>query len=112
MLIPGVVGWLKMTSAERINVMRGTPGAPVWQRNYWEHVVRDGESLHRIREYIASNPQRWHLDRQNPDRIGEDDFDRRLVGPFGPAAKQPLVDRTVVSTKCRSLCRRFAPSFS
>jgi len=87
MLIPRVVGWLKMTSAKRINLMRGTPGVPVWQRNYWEHVVRNEESMRRIREYIMSNPQRWHLDRQNPDRIGEDDFDRWLAGPFSSAAK-------------------------
>jgi hypothetical protein len=41
-------------------------------------VVRDEESLNRIRAYIETNPQRWHLDRDNPDAWGKDDFDRWL----------------------------------
>jgi putative transposase len=39
----------------------------LWQRSYYDHVVRSDESLLRIREYICSNPQRWTLDRQNPE---------------------------------------------
>ncbi len=50
-----------------------------WQRNYYEHVVRDEDSLNRIREYILTNPLRWDLDRENPERKGEDDFDRWLA---------------------------------
>jgi REP-associated tyrosine transposase len=38
-----------------------------WQRNYYEHVVRNGESLNRIRQYILENPARWAIDRENPD---------------------------------------------
>ena len=52
--------------------MRKTPGAPIWQRNYYEHIIRNDESLNRIRRYIAENPLRWHLDRENPERIDED----------------------------------------
>ncbi len=48
----------------------------LWQRNYYEHVIRDENSLERIREYIINNPLRWHLDRENPYRVGEDEFDR------------------------------------
>jgi hypothetical protein len=44
-----------------INRLRGTPGLPIWQRNYYEHVIRDEESLNRIRQYIADNPIRWNL---------------------------------------------------
>ena len=33
---------------------------PVWQRNYYEHIIRDDGSLQRIRVYIAGNPLRWH----------------------------------------------------
>lgn len=40
----------------------------LWQRNYWEHIVRDENSLNRIREYISTNPLRWHLDPENPER--------------------------------------------
>jgi len=47
----------------------------LWQRNYWEHVVRDDEDLNRIRNYIQTNPQRWELDRENPAHTGLDEFD-------------------------------------
>ena len=69
-----------MNTAKRINQMRNTPGIPVWQRNYWEHVIRSEDSLNKIRDYIINNPWRWHLDQQNPNRTGEDDFDRWLEG--------------------------------
>ena len=38
----------------------------LWQRNYYEHVIRNEESLHRIRQYIGDNPARWEFDRENP----------------------------------------------
>jgi len=38
----------------------------LWQRNYYEHIVRDEESLNRIRRYILDNPARWEFDRENP----------------------------------------------
>ncbi|MCC6728750.1 MAG: transposase [Chthonomonadales bacterium] len=38
----------------------------LWQRNYYEHIIRDEESLDRIRQYIFGNPQRWSFDRENP----------------------------------------------
>jgi putative transposase len=56
----------KSATTKRINDLRKTPGAPVWQRNYYEHVIRNEQSLHRIREYVANNPQRWDFDRENP----------------------------------------------
>ena len=37
-----------------------------WQRNYYEHIIRDEYSLIRIREYIVNNPAQWALDRENP----------------------------------------------
>jgi REP element-mobilizing transposase RayT len=49
-----------------------------WQRNYYEHVIRNEDSLNHIREYIRTNPTRWELDRENPKRKGEDIFDRWL----------------------------------
>ena len=66
MLLSKVVGRFKMVSAKQINVQRDTPGVPVWQRNYYEHIVRDEESLNRIRQYIADNPAQWEFDRENP----------------------------------------------
>jgi len=61
------VGGFKSAVTMRINQLRGTPGVPVWQRNYYEHVIRSEESLNRIREYIADNPIRWEFDAENPD---------------------------------------------
>lgn len=42
------------------------PGVSVWQRNYYEHIVRNEDDLARIREYIVNNPLQWALDRENP----------------------------------------------
>ena len=62
------VGGFKSAVTTRINQLRGTPGVPIWQRNYYEHIIRDDESLkNRIREYIADNPIRWEFDAENPD---------------------------------------------
>jgi putative transposase len=69
MLLPKIIGRFKMNTAKRINEMRHTPGAPLWQRNYYEHIIRDEESLNRIREYIANNPTQWELDRENPNMV-------------------------------------------
>ncbi|HON94026.1 MAG TPA: transposase [Sedimentisphaerales bacterium] len=41
----------------------------LWQRNYYEHIIRDDASLDRIREYIVNNPAKWALDRENPDIV-------------------------------------------
>ena len=50
--------------------MRGTPGADIWQRNYYQHIIRDEAELDRIRDYIRMNPARWHEDEENPDYDG------------------------------------------
>lgn len=56
----------KSSVTKRINSFRGTPGAAVWQRNYYDHVIRNQSSLNRIRKYIAENPVRWPEDPENP----------------------------------------------
>jgi REP element-mobilizing transposase RayT len=66
--LPEIVRQFKTFSARRINELRGTPGTPVWQRNYYEHIIRDEFSLSRIRQYIAENPARWDADQENPQR--------------------------------------------
>jgi putative transposase len=60
-----IIGNCKSVVARRINQIHNTPGAPVWQRNYYEHVVRTEGALRAIREYIARNPERWQMDRHN-----------------------------------------------
>jgi len=63
--VASIVGSFKSAATKRINEHRGTPGAPVWQRNYFEHIIRSEDSLNRIRKYIADNPARWGYDREN-----------------------------------------------
>ncbi len=71
--VPGSLSTLmrsyKSAVSKEINAMRNTPGAAVWQRNYYEHIIRDESSLARIREYIENNPLQWALDRENPANV-------------------------------------------
>jgi len=60
------IAGFKAATTKRINNVRSTPEARIWQRNYYEHVIRDEESLNRIREYILNNPSQWDLDPENP----------------------------------------------
>ena len=52
-------------ASTRLIRQAGTP-AFAWQRTYYEHVVRDEESLSRLRQYILDNPARWAFDHENP----------------------------------------------
>jgi REP element-mobilizing transposase RayT len=49
-------------SAVTRHLLNNTPGAKVWQGNYWEHIIRNEERLNTIRGYCATNPQRWYED--------------------------------------------------
>jgi putative transposase len=40
----------------------------LWQRNYYEHIIRNEEDLNRIREYIVNNPTQWAMDPENPEK--------------------------------------------
>jgi REP element-mobilizing transposase RayT len=57
---------LKTFSSRRINKNRSTPGTPVWQRNYFDRIIRNEKELTAIREYIINNPLQWELDENNP----------------------------------------------
>ena len=63
-----IVGSYKAAVSRRVNVLRRSRGAPIWQRNYYEHVIRDDTALNRIRQYIVENPARWAEDPENPAR--------------------------------------------
>jgi len=62
-----IVGAFKTSTASKINLVRGQPGEKVWQRNYFERVIRNEHEGEKIREYIFLNPQRWLDDRDNPE---------------------------------------------
>jgi len=64
--LPEIIRAFKTFSSRQINELRKTSGIPVWQRNYYDHVIRRDESLDKIREYIETNPLRWALDQENP----------------------------------------------
>jgi len=74
--LPRVVQWFKtMTTNEYIRGVKqfGWPrfDGRLWQRNYYEHIIRDDDELNLVREYIVNNPLQWELDRENPDMKSE-----------------------------------------
>lgn len=69
--LSSIVRSFKSNVTKRINRIRNTPGAVVWQRNYFEHIIRTRKSLSRIRFYIACNPFKWDEDPDNPRVVSE-----------------------------------------
>jgi REP element-mobilizing transposase RayT len=61
-----IVAYYKYQTTKSINLLRGMPGEKFWQRNYWEHVIRNEAEMNRIREYIETNPARWSDDQLHP----------------------------------------------
>ena len=61
--IGAIIRGFKSTVTKKINDLRQIPVAPVWQRNYYEHVIRDESELNRIRKYIIENPLKWQDDK-------------------------------------------------
>lgn len=66
MLIPKIIGRYKMNVSKNINQIIEAPAMSIWQRNYYEHIIRSEKSLNAIREYIINNPLKWALDKENP----------------------------------------------
>jgi len=64
-----IVGSFKSAITRQINLISNTPGHPVWQRNYYEHIIRSEEEMDHIREYIINNPLKWEYDENNPANI-------------------------------------------
>ena len=61
--IPTIVRAYKSAVTKGINEFRKTPGASVWQRNYYEHIIGTPESYERIANYIETNPEQWKDDK-------------------------------------------------
>jgi uncharacterized protein (TIGR00252 family) len=78
-----IVQWFKtMITNEYVHGVKELGWTPfkghLWQRSFYDHIIRNDEGLNRIREYIQNNPQRWDLDQENLQAKGKDDFDRWL----------------------------------
>jgi REP element-mobilizing transposase RayT len=68
MTLPLVIGYFKMNSAKQINKLLNSSGVPIWQRNYYEHIVRNDDERNRIHFYIESNIDNWEDDDENLDK--------------------------------------------
>ena len=67
--IGAIIRGFKSAATKGINELRSTPGIPVWQRGYYEHIIRDGKDLDNVREYIANNPAKWLFEKEIPDNF-------------------------------------------
>jgi REP element-mobilizing transposase RayT len=70
-----IIRAFKSVSAIGVKRQSGTLGGQVWQRNYYEHVIRDGKEYGIISRYIWENPARWEFD---PDNLASKIPDRNL----------------------------------
>jgi putative transposase len=68
MKLSKIIGRFKITAAKEINLLCRTPGHSVWERNYYEHIIRNKKNLNNIRDYIANNPIQWFYDDENPNK--------------------------------------------
>lgn len=65
--LPAVMQNYLSITTRKINQIRKTPGNKLWQRNYYEHIIRDEDELNTIRKYIIYNPLKWEWDKENPE---------------------------------------------
>jgi putative transposase len=59
----------KSITTRKINKMLKHQGMSIWQKNYYEHIIRNDDNLNEICEYIINNPLKWDLDKENPDNM-------------------------------------------
>jgi REP element-mobilizing transposase RayT len=64
--LSNIIGAFKTTAATRVNNLRGTMGRAVWQKSFYDRIVRNERELERIYQYIRYNPIQWEMDRDNP----------------------------------------------
>jgi putative transposase len=72
-VIPSSLGAIlrayKSAVTRRINAQRGCLSLPVWQRNYYEKIIRSPAELDAARSYIRNNPLQWELDAENTTHL-------------------------------------------
>ncbi|MFT3890637.1 MAG: hypothetical protein QM730_03310 [Anaerolineales bacterium] len=65
----GLIGAFKTVSTKHINLSRNTEGQLVWQRNYYEHIIRNEQEMDRITRYVEANPSLWAEDDENSNNV-------------------------------------------
>ncbi len=85
--LPTIIGAFK-SAVTHASIFCGMPRSPVWQRNYYEHIIRDETSLKRIREYIINNPLSWNW--TGRIRKGRRSWFLPVVGQFQSQAKETI----------------------
>ena len=78
--VSDIIGAFKSLASIEVNRVLDRAGTPVWQRNFYEHILRGSEDVVAVREYILKNPGQWSTDRQNPGvRLFRGDSDPPLA---------------------------------
>jgi REP element-mobilizing transposase RayT len=80
--VGSIIRGFKSTTTRQINLLRETPGNPIWQRNYYDHIIRNEYELNKIREYLQNNPLKWDLDKENPRRTGVDVLEEEIFQKY------------------------------
>ena len=57
----------KSITTKKINILRDAPETKLWQRNYYEHIIRNQDAMDKIRRYIVNNPISWSIDQLHPN---------------------------------------------
>jgi putative transposase len=90
--LSAIIGLYKSAVTRQVNRLRPGAGTGLWQPNFYEHVVRNDRALELIRDYILTNPARWHEDEHNPSATKPESFSRWLarhgMGDAGVAATE------------------------
>ncbi|MBI3773250.1 MAG: transposase [Gammaproteobacteria bacterium] len=106
--LPTIVRSFKSAVTKRVNELQQTPGATLWQRNYWERIIRNESELNLIREYIRNNPAQWELDRLY---VNEHDIPLECTPhPYGHGTPCPYQIMPCTPTSCPAPQQHHAPT--
>ena len=64
--LSNIIGAFKTSAATRVNKSRGVIGVSVWQKSFYDRIIRNNGEMERIQQYILNNPIKWAQDRDNP----------------------------------------------
>lgn len=67
--IGAIIRGFKSATAKQIDISRNAPGAPIWQRNYYERIIRDEKGMNSAKKYIIKNPLNWPNDTENINKL-------------------------------------------